>query len=805
MNGVVMVARGTIRRRWRAIVAIGMLVGLSGAVVVASVAGARRTSTALDRFETYSRSAQFEIDAGFATKAKIDQLRHTPGVLAVAQLHQFTIQLPGANQEFLPLAASVDNRFGRVVDRPRVIDGRLPHPSAPLELTIGETLAARLHLHVGSVTTWESYSDAQIQRAFATNGNPGRPNGPKVHFRIVGIVRRPLDLGVRGGPGGVVVPSVAFYERYRDRIGSFGGEILRVRARPTKAVARVVTSKARRLFGDSFAYTAQALGAESQGAADAIDVLAIALWIFAGIALLAGLVTVAIVVSRQIASDDADQPVLAAMGLTTGERAIGAAAFALPVALLGGAVAILVAALLSPLLPFGIARKADVDAGFHVDALAFVLGVVGLIGAVLVIGLVAGWRAAAAGPAGPRPRPSAAARIAEEVGVTPPVAAGVRLALEPGRGRRSVPVRTAVTGAALAVVGVVATLVFASSLDRLVASPKQYGYSFDALVRPSSYGPQEVPLNRQCSAAPRDLAENSTFSSLAVLCLLSVDVDGRGLQAWAFHSVRGSIKPSIIDGREPSGRDEVALGAATQDAIGKHIGDWVRIRERRAPLRFHVVGTAVFPSPQSFDAQPLADGVAMSTAGMLRLAKNPDDLNSNLVADLAGGIDPRSLPSAGKGIKKIDGGVLILPAVPVEIARIQQLDNLPTVLGALLALLGLASVAHAIALAVSRRRHDLAVLRTLGFRRSQVRDALLSQAATLAVLGLVVGIPLGLAVGRLIWDATADSVGIAHRTTLPVLGSALTAIGALAACALLGLVGGHQASRSNAAAILRSE
>ena len=195
----------------------------------------------------------------------------------------------------------------------------------------------------------------------------------------------------------------------------------------------------------------------------------------------------------------------------------------------------------------------------------------------------------------------------------------------------------------------------------------------------------------------------------------------------------------------------------------------------------------------------------MTIAGILRLAQDPDNLNTNLVADLAPDVDVQRLPSAGRGIKHLEAGILIVPQIPVEIARIQQLDNLPTALGALLALLGLASIAHAIALAVSRRRRDLAVLRTLGFRRSQVRDALLSQATTLAILGLVVGIPLGLAVGRLVWEATADSVGIAHHPTLPILGAALTALGALAACALLGLIGGHRATRSNPATVLRSE
>ena len=61
------------------------------------------------------------------------------------------------------------------------------------------------------------------------------PNGPRIRLRIVGLIRRPLDLGERGGVGGVMVLQPAFNTVYGRRIGTFNGYILRVRAvaRPT--------------------------------------------------------------------------------------------------------------------------------------------------------------------------------------------------------------------------------------------------------------------------------------------------------------------------------------------------------------------------------------------------------------------------------------------------------------------------------------------------------------------------------------------------------------------------------------------
>ena len=61
---------------------------------------------------------------------------------------------------------------------------------------------------------------------------------------------------------------------------------------------------------------------------------------------------------------------------------------------------------------------------------------------------------------------------------------GIRFALEPGGGRNAVPVRSAILGAALAVVVVVATVTFGASLDTLVSHPALYGWNWSyELVR----------------------------------------------------------------------------------------------------------------------------------------------------------------------------------------------------------------------------------------------------------------------------------------------------------------------------------
>jgi ABC-type antimicrobial peptide transport system permease subunit len=62
-------------------------------------------------------------------------------------------------------------------------------------------------------------------------------------------------------------------------------------------------------------------------------------------------------------------------------------------------------------------------------------------------------------------------------------------------------------------------------------------------------------------------------------------------------------------------------------------------------------------------------------------------------------------------------------------------------------------------LTIRRRSRDVGVLRSLGFTPRQVGATLLTMAGTTVVIGLAVGVPLGLALGRLAWNETAAALG----------------------------------------------
>ena len=221
------------------------------------------------------------------------------------------------------------------------------------------------------------------------------------------------------------------------------------------------------------------------------------------------------------------------------------------------------AVLLSPLFPIAVARRADPSIGIHADWLVLGLGAVTIAVVVLVIAFVAAYRATA--PAASRrrdlARKSSVAERAAHVGLPPTITNGLRMTFEPGRGRTAVPVRSALLGAVIGVVGVSATLVFASSLDHLVATPRLSGSTWDFKVA-------EVFSNDPCGGNDFGLTKQPGIAALAEVCTQNVQIDSRPAVAVAYTHLHGeAIDPEIIAGRAPHGprgdhaRNEDAAGA----------------------------------------------------------------------------------------------------------------------------------------------------------------------------------------------------------------------------------------------------
>ena len=90
-----------------------------------------------------------------------------------------------------------------------------------------------------------------------------------------------------------------------------------------------------------------------------------------------------------------------------------------------------------------------------------------------------GGRSRRAGTTTPAARPSAVAAALAGAGVSPHGVVGVRLALEPGRGRTAMPVRATALAAVVAVAALASALTLGASLDHFLRTPRLYGWNWD--------------------------------------------------------------------------------------------------------------------------------------------------------------------------------------------------------------------------------------------------------------------------------------------------------------------------------------
>jgi len=796
-----MLARANSRRRWRSIVMLAVVVGVVGAVVLSAVAGARRSDSALERFNASSRSADVQILIGGLvppTQSQLHAVARVRGVASFATLHVFGITFPRA-PNLADTAAATDSKFGTAVDSARIVAGREAAPTAADEVTISESFASKLQLGVGDHLDGVSYSAAQVATAFNNNTNPpGTPTGPRFRLRIVGVVRRPLDLGDRAANGGVLVETPAFYRAYADKMGSYG-TVFRIRTRHGASDINRVGTAVQRIFPQAVFSQVSPLAVENNGAQDAIDVLTAALWIFAGVAALAGAVAIAIILTREVSLASADQPTLYALGLTRRQRAAVNAYPALLAAATGAALAALGAVAASPLFPFGVARRADPDVGVHVDWLVVGLGVIAVTAIVVAIGVVAAVRSTRRSilevEDATRRRPSSVVEFAAGVGLPPTATSGLRMAFEPGRGRTAVPIRSAYFGAVFGVAGLIAVLTFASSVQHLAATPRLFGWTADYAATDN-----DATTGTSCGRADYGLTRTRGIAAVAAVCSSAVQLDGHTFTGFNYIHLRGAIAPEVIEGHAPNGTHQVALGTVTLRTLDKQVGDSVRARGPHANHSYRIVGRVELPDLGS--VQPLADGAIFTNAGLQQVV-DPNTTSRYLVIRFAPGANRARIEHhiASDPDFASPTGV----TVPPEVDRLRRINWFPITIAALLAALALIAVGHALVTGVRRRRRDLAVLKTLGFNRRQVRTTIAWQATALAGVGLAIGIPVGLAIGSFIWRLVANNTGVPTTAAVPIAVVLLTIPAVLLIVNIIGYLPARAAARTQPAIALRSE
>jgi predicted lysophospholipase L1 biosynthesis ABC-type transport system permease subunit len=357
-----------------------------------------------------------------------------------------------------------------------------------------------------------------------------------------------------------------------------------------------------------------------------------------------------------------------------------------------------------------------------------------------------------------------------------------------GAGRRGVPARSAALGALVGVAGVVGVAVFVASVSTNRDEAHRYGWTWDSSPDLVTSDPEAVVAR---------MTGDPDLAAVADVTCGALGADGTTLYACAFNDWKGATTTPAVAGRLPVGPGEIALGRSTMDDLGVAIGDTVRSDAGNALI---VVGETVIPMLDN--AEP-GHGAIMTGAGLKRHAAT--DGSRYLLLTYAPGTDPAIVEHRLEVDYGVEFTVYSRPDAP---GRLQQLDLMRGLLHGLAAFLiglGIVGLVHFLAVSIRRRRHEFAVLRSLGFVRRDVSLTMSWQAISITAVGVIAGVPLGVLIGRWAWLAAIGSVGMVDTPAVPLPTLAAVVVVSVGGAAALGAIPGWFAGRRPPADALRSE
>jgi len=817
-------ARSDLRRHLRAAIVLAVLIGLTAAVALAAAAGAQRTGTAYERFHAATNAPDYVVFSGkgvaeaLAPNVDFSKVALLPQVETVRTLTFMLGESLGADGTALFLGhPNLDSniRGAQTIEGQSfmswiVLEGRLPDPTRSDEVVIGYRTEPDPQAAVGSMIDLRLVKASATAEELAsgfTLPDPGATLlGPPIPVKVVGKVLAAV-AGELGGSNIDIYVTPAFVQRYRSSTitAEWGMVTLKHGEADTAAFEK----------GFSAMYpngnTASSLD-EAAGMRRAVNVRVVTLWLVALLTTVVGFMVFGQALSRLNFTESMENPILSALGMTRRQLFAVAMVRAALIGTAAGVVAFVTAVAASSVFPTGVARIVEPTPGTDVAAIVAGGAVLVVLG-VLLLSVVPALRAArtrgdARGVAlvAEFRRPSALAAFVARSGLPASAATGVRLALEPGRGRTAVPVRSAVIGLTLAVVALTAAFGFSASFHHLVETPRLYGQFFD-------FG-GGYPFGGGFDEAIAAMVADPGLSDVMVGNFReAVDVRGPGgsasVNVWGLETLKGSITPTIAEGAWPVNEGELALGGKTMRQVGARIGDTVQVRVGDTVVPLKVVAKAVFAA---FGFGPgLAEGAGMTFSQLQ--AFFPKDERNLFTANLAPGANAAAVSARlnpefeplGTPVGDLEAAANSGLSTTVMVDALGGAQRVPLVLSGLLALAAVGTLVHVLVTSIRRRRRDLAVLKTLGFVRRQVSATVAWQASTLAGIALLIGLPLGVAVGRWAWTLFANQIGVLPVPIVDLPPLLLAIPVTLLLANLIALLPGRFAAATRPAAVFRSE
>ena len=516
----------------------------------------------------------------------------------------------------------------------------------------------------------------------------------------------------------------------------------------------------------------------------------IAIGVFGLIAALAALVISGLAISRLVRQNAAQGAVVRALGAAPAMVMADALGGVLVTVAVGSLAAVGVALALSPLTPLGPVRPVYPDFGVSADWT--VLG----FGLVLFTVVLAGTAVLVAFRVAPQRLARRVARVDDHptwsrattaAGLPASAVLGIDAALAARSGRAAAPVRSALLGAVVAVTVIVASLTFASSLTALVSQPPLYGWNWNYALLAGFSAEENLP-----AAQTAGLLDHDPFvAHWAGAYFESTTLDGQSVPVLAMRP-NAAVHPSLLSGRALASPSEIVLGPATLASLHAHVGDFVTASlDGHARLRLRIVGTATLPTIGGSGPGGLEMGTGALMATSLFSATDLNQQGSPINGPMAdfvtvppGANQAAALASLNRVTAVLDRksdpdgpiGGAVSTLRPAEIANYRTVGATPGLLAAILAAGALGALGLTLVASVRQRRRQFAILKSLGFTQRQLAASVAWQSSVAAVVGVIVGVPAGIALGRWTVDAvrpghlgraSAHGPGPVHRVGRP--------------------------------------
>ena len=373
-----------------------------------------------------------------------------------------------------------------------------------------------------------------------------------------------------------------------------------------------------------------------------------------------------------------------------------------------------------------------------------------------------------------------------------PATIGVHMAFD--RSPAAVAGRGAIAVGGLAIAVTIAAAAVLASFDELQGTPDRIGQVWDASA--GNFASAEGQ-----AAGLAEIDEMEGIDAVAGELGVTATIGGQDTNAVAYLPFVGELVPNLREGRPPRAIDEVVLGAKLAEELDAEVGDRLPVAWDTldgAPEEVTVTGIGAVAG-MGFEVDPGQSALVSPEVAEL----DPDNSVSVLLIRFADDADREALVAELR--ERFPQTVLVAPVPSRSVQTLDGLRVLPVALAVAVALLALAAGANAALASVRRRRRELAVVKVLGLQRAEVRRVVTWQAVAWAAVAVLAGVPLGLLLGSVGWQAVLQSLGLDSPFTVPAWTIVVLVLAAPLLLVALTWWPARQAAATAPAVTLRSE